>query len=163
MASSYAVIHTDARQKPVANLSVAIVGEPALRLRCQTILARERIASRSASLADAARLLRRHRPSVLLLDATRWPKRALSALPTLRSVSPQTGVVVLGRRRASTATLLHVVRHGAWGHVAAPDLPRDLAKAVRMVAARQTWLPRRLSAAIVADLVGRAHAEKGIA
>ena len=144
-------------------MSVAIVGEPALRLRCQTILARERIASRGTSLADAARLLRRHRPGVLLLDATRWPKRALSALPTLRAVSPHTGVLIVGRRRASTTTLLRAVRQGAWGHLAAPDLPHDLVKAVRMIAARQTWLPRRLSAAIVADLVDRGHAKKGIA
>jgi len=31
---------------------------------------------------------------------------------------------------------------------------------VRMVAARQSWLPRRLSAAIVAELIERGHAEK---
>jgi two-component system, NarL family, response regulator NreC len=162
MASSYAVIRADTPQSRDTALPIAIVGEPALRLRCQTILARQRIPSRGASLADARRLLRRHRPSVLLLDATRWPKRALSALPTLKSLSPQTGVVVLGRRQPSTTVLLHVVQHGAWGHVAEPDLPRDLVNAVRAVAARQTWLPRRLGAAIVAELIGRAHAEKGV-
>jgi len=42
---------------------------------------------------------------------------------------------------------------GAWGHLAERHLSRDLSKAVRMVAARQPWLPRRLSAAIVAELV----------
>ena len=40
------------------------------------------------------------------------------------------------------------------------DLSRDLAKAVRMVAARQPWLPRRLSAPIVAELIERGHAEE---
>jgi DNA-binding NarL/FixJ family response regulator len=154
MASRYAVIRADTLQRRDPNLSIAIVGEPALRLRCQTILARQRIPSRGAALADATRLIRRHQPSVLVLDATRWPKRALSALPTLKSLSPQTGVVVLGRRRPSTTALLHVVRHGAWGHLAEPDLPRDLVKAVRMVAARQPWLPRRLGVAIVAELIG---------
>jgi DNA-binding NarL/FixJ family response regulator len=160
MASSYAVIRANAPKSRVANLSIAVVADPALRLRCQTILARERMASRGTSLAGAGRLLRRIRPSVLLLDATRSPERALGALPALKHLSPQTGVVILGRRRPSTTRLLHVVRHGAWGHVAEPDLPRDLAKAVRMIAARQTWLPRRLSAAIIADLIGRGHAEQ---
>jgi len=44
--------------------------------------------------------------------------------------------------------------------VADADLSRDLPKAVRMVAARQPRLPRRLSAAIVAELIERGHAEE---
>ncbi|PYM25314.1 MAG: hypothetical protein DMD80_21815 [Candidatus Rokuibacteriota bacterium] len=70
-------------------------------------------------------------------------------------------MVLLGRRRASTALLLEAVRRGAWGHLAERDLSRDLPKAVRMVAARQSWLPRRLSAAIVAELTKRGHAGEG--
>jgi DNA-binding NarL/FixJ family response regulator len=160
MASSYAVTRADASNIRGANLSIAVVADPALRLRCQTILARERLSSRSVPLAGARRLLRRHRPRVLLLDATRSPERALEALPALKQLSPQTGVVVLGRRRPSTAGLLHIVRRGAWGHLAECDLSRDLTKAVRMIDARQTWLPRRLSAAIVADLLARGVADE---
>jgi len=107
----------------------------------------------------AIRLLRRYRPRVLLLDAIRSPHRALGALPALKRLSPETGVVVLGRRRPSTTTLLDAVRRGAWGHVAEPDLSRDLPKAVRVVADRQSWLPRRLSAAIVAELISHRRAE----
>ena len=116
------------------------------------------MASRGTSLAGAHRVLRRYRPRVLLLDAARSPRRAFGALPALRRLSPDTGVVVLGRRRASTTLLLQAVRRGAWGHLAERDLSRDLPKAVRMVAARQSWLPRRLSAAIVAELTKRGHA-----
>ena len=97
---------------------------------------------------------------MLLLDAVRSPRRALGILPALKRLSPGTGVVLLGRRRASTALLLEAVRRGAWGHLAERDLSRDLPKAVRMVAARQSWLPRRLSAAIVAELTKRGHAEE---
>ena len=143
-----------------ANLSIVVVADAALRLRCQTILAEQRIASRGTSLAGAHRVLRRYRPRVLLLDAARSPRRAFGALPALRRLSPDTGVVVLGRRRASTTLLLQAVRRGAWGHLAQRDLSRDLPKAVRMVAARQSWLPRRLSAAIVAELIERGHAEE---
>ncbi len=150
----------DAPKTSKANLSIVVVADAALRLRCQTILAEQRIASRGASLAGARRLLRRYRPRVLLLDAAHSPRRALSALPALKRLSPETGVVLLGRRRASTTLLLDAVRRGAWGHLADRDLSRDLPKAVRMVAARQSWLPRRLSAAIVAELVARGHAKE---
>ena len=143
-----------------ANLSIVVVADAALRLRCQTILAEQHMASRGTSLAGAHRVLRRYRPRVLLLDAARSPRRAFGALPALRRLSPDTGVVVLGRRRASTTLLLQAVRRGAWGHLAERDLSRDLPKAVRMVAARQSWLPRRLSAAIVAELIERGHAEE---
>jgi hypothetical protein len=81
-------------------------------------------------------------------------------LPVLKHLSPATGVVVLGPRRPSTRLLMTAVRLGAWGHLAGADLSRDLPKAVRMVAARQAWLPRRLSAAIVADLLARCDSTK---
>ena len=150
----------DTPETSEANLSIVVVAGAALRLRCQTILAEQRIASRGTSLAGAHRVLRRYRPRVLLLDAARFPRRAFVALPALKRLSPDTGVVLLGRRRASTTLLLEAARRGAWGHLAERDLSRDLPKAVRMVAARQSWLPRRLSAAIVAELIERGHAEE---
>ena len=156
----YAVTRDTAQKTSQANLSIVIVADAALRLRCQTILAKQRIASRGASLAGARRLLRRYRPSVLLLDVASSPRHTLAALSALKQLSPDTSVVLLGRRRASTSLLLEAVRWGAWGHLAERDLSRDLAKAVRMVAARQPWLPRRLSAPIVAELIERGHAEK---
>jgi len=154
------VTRADTPKTSEANLSIVVVADAALRLRCQTILAEQHIASRGTSLAGAHRVLRRYRPRVLLLDAARSPRRAFGALPALKRLSPDTGVVLLGRRRASTTLLLQAVRRGAWGHLAERDLSRDLPKAVRMVAARQSWLPRRLSAAIVAELIERGHAEE---
>jgi DNA-binding NarL/FixJ family response regulator len=154
------VTRADTPKTSEANLSIVVVADAALRLRCQTILAEQHMASRGTSLAGAHRVLRRYRPRVLLLDAARSPRRAFGALPALKRLSPDTGVVLLGRRRASTTLLLEAVRRGAWGHLAERDLSRDLPKAVRMVAARQSWLPRRLSAAIVAELIERGHAEE---
>jgi len=154
------VTRADTPETTEANLSIVVVADAALRLRCQTILAEQRIASRGAALAGARRLLRRCRPSVLLLDAACSTRHTLAALSALKHLSPDTGIVLLGRRRASTSVLLEAVRRGAWGHLAERDLSRDLPKAVRMVAARQPWLPRRLSTAIVAELVERGHAEE---
>lgn len=160
MASSYAVTRPASPQTNEGNLSIVIVADTALQRRCRTILAADHLASRGVSLAGACRLLRRHRPRVLLLDAARCPRRALGAVPVLKHLSPETGVVLLGRRRAPTTLLMDAVRRGAWGHVATRDLSRDLPKAVRVVAARQSWLPRRLCAAIIAELVARSPAEE---
>src|SRR5207245_8201605 len=154
-------MRADAPKTSQVNLSIVIAAGAVLRLRCQTILAEQHIASRGVSLAGAHRLLRRYRPSVLLLDATCSPRHTLRTLPVLKHLSPDTGVVLLGHRRASTGLLLEAARCGAWGHLAERDLSRDLAKAVRMVAAGQPWLPRRLSAPIVAELIERGHAEEG--
>jgi DNA-binding NarL/FixJ family response regulator len=142
------------------DLSVLVVASAVLRRRCQAVLADHHIASHGVSLAEAPRLLRRYRPRVLLLDAVPSTRRALGILPVLKHLSPATGVVLLGRRRASTPLLMDAVRRGAWGHLAGSELSRDLPKAVRMVAARQPWLPRRLSETILAELLARGDGEK---
>jgi DNA-binding NarL/FixJ family response regulator len=158
MASRHAVTPPDVPNNTVVNnLSIVVVADASLRRRCHAILAAEHITSRGATLAGARRVLRRYRPNVLLLDATRSPRRALAALPPLRRLSRNAGVLLLGRRRASGTLLVEAACRGAWGHLAARDLSRDLPKAVRMVADRQCWLPRRLSAAIVAELIRRSR------
>jgi DNA-binding NarL/FixJ family response regulator len=48
--------------------------------------------------------------------------------------------------------VLDGVRGGALGHISEDDLARDLQKAIHTVARGEPWLPRRLSAAIVAEL-----------
>ena len=161
MASRHALTQSTAAKIFEANLSIVVVADASLRRRCHTILAAEHIASRGASLADAHRVLRRYRPSVLLLDAARSPRRALDALPLLRRLSPNAGVLLLGMALVPGMPKLpfEAARRGAWGHLAERDLSRDLPKAVRMVADRQSWLPRRLSAAIVAELI-RGHVEE---
>ena len=78
----------------------------------------------------------------------------------LKRLSPETGVLLLGRQRPSAGALLSAVLRGVWGHVAEADLSRDLPRAVRAIADGQSWLPRRLSAAIVAELNARRHAER---
>jgi DNA-binding NarL/FixJ family response regulator len=116
--------------------------------------------SRGAGLANAGRLLQRYRPHVLLLDAARSPRGVLVALPTLRRVSPDTAVVLLGVRRPSTTFLLEGVRRGARGHLAKGDIARLLPKVVSAVAAGESWLPRRLCAPIVAELIAHEWAER---
>lgn len=137
-------------------LSIAVIATDRLRQRCHAILARAegpRVLSRGVRLAAAPRLLRRYQPSVLLLDAVESPLRALSALPTLRRLSPASRVILLGTDRTPREVILEGLRRGAYGHIAERDLPHHLSKAVRTVATRQPWLPRRLGAAIVAEFL----------
>lgn len=89
---------------------------------------------------------------MLLLDAAASPLRALSVLPMIKRLSPATRVILMGRSGTRTEVLLEGVRRGASGYLGADDLARDLPKAVDAVMRGEPWLPRRLGAAIVAEL-----------
>ena len=146
-----------------ARLSVAIVAAPRMRRHCLAILTHadgQRWPSR-VEVVSARRLLQRDRPSVLLLDAISSPMRALSVLPIINRLSPATRLIVIGRSATPTEVVLEAVRRGASGHIGADDLARDLPKAIHAVASGEPWLPRRLGAAIVAEL--RATASVGVA
>ncbi|HEY7650783.1 MAG TPA: hypothetical protein VID04_17440 [Methylomirabilota bacterium] len=139
-------------------LTIAIIADDRRRRRCQAILARSgepRLRSRGAALAAGPRLVRRCRPSVIVLDAVASPRQALEILSTLKRMLPTTGVILLGRNRASRTIVLEGLRRGAWGHLTERDLARHLPKAVRAVAIREPWLPREFSALIVAELQAR--------
>jgi two-component system response regulator NreC len=144
-------------------LSVAVIATNERRQRCLAILAKAgvlRVVSPGVGLVSAPRLLRRHRPNVLLLDAVEFPRRALGMLPTLRRLSPTTGVILLGKNGTRLDVVLEGLRRGAWGHLRERDLSRDLPKAVRTVATRQPWFPRQLGAVIVAELRAASRAPK---
>jgi DNA-binding NarL/FixJ family response regulator len=141
-----------------------VVAGDGLRQRCLAILASAcgpRLRSRGVGLEGGARLLRRFRPHVLLLDAVESPLRALGMLPALRRLSPATGIILLGGNRTPTAVVLEGLRRGASGHLAEREIARQLPKAVHMVAIRQSWLPRALGAALVAELRAAAQRSNG--
>jgi len=87
-----------------------------------------------------------------MLDAVTSPLEALLLLPAIKHLSPASSIILIGARPTSTAFLLEALRRGACGHVAAADLARCLPKALHSVTAGEAWLPRRLTAAVVADL-----------
>ena len=125
-----------------------------MRRHCQAILTHADPARwpRRIEVVSARSLLHDAPPAVLLLDAVGSPQRALSVLPIIRRLSPTTRLIVIGRSSAPTAALLEAVRGGAFGHIGEDALARDLPKAIHTVANGEPWLPRRLDAAIVANL-----------
>ena len=98
---------------------------------------------------------------MLLLDAVEAPLQALGVLPSLRRLSPTTGVILLSGDRTPTKVVLEGLRRGAWGYLTERDLPYYLPKAVCTVASREPWIPRRLGAAIVAELRAALQAPNG--
>ena len=140
---------------PPQPLSLAVIGSRRVQRRCHAILTRANdpaAALQCAALRSARRLLRRYRPSAIVLDAVTSPFEALLALPAIKQLSPASSIILIGTRPTTTAFLLEALRRGACGHVAAADLARSLPKALRSVTAGEAWLPRRLAAAVVADL-----------
>lgn len=142
-------------------VSVALIAAEPVRRHCRAILAQtgEPPACREAELSGAARLLQSYRPSVILLDALTSPLRGLFVLPTLKRLSPSASIVLVGGDSTPVKFILAALRRGASGHIAARDLSRDLAKALRTVAAGEPWLSRRLGAALVAELRHASGAE----
>ena len=136
-------------------VSVAVIAPPPVLRHCHTILAEAGTppgASRGAQLASAARLLRSYRPAAILLDALTSPLRALFVLPTLKQLSPDSSIILIGGDSTPIKFIVAALRRGACGHIAARDLSHDLPKALRTVAAGEPWLSRQIGEAIVAEM-----------
>lgn len=103
----------------------------------------------------AARL----KPRVLLLDVHLSPGNGVALLPVLRRHSPQTRVILL-TRRTSEARILEALSHGALGYIDKKDLQTFLLKAVRVVAAGEAWMRRKMVAKVL-DRLGRLTARAG--
>ena len=100
----------------------------------------------------AARL----KPRILLLDLTLSRSNHLPVLPVIRHESPRTKVILL-TRRVSERRILDALAQGAPGYLEKRSLHEHLAKAVRVVAAGEAWVPRRMIAKIV-DRLARLNA-----
>lgn len=136
-------------------LSLAVIGARRVQKECQAILASAGAPPatwRSAPLGGATRLLRRYQPAAILLDAVTAPLEALFVLPTLQRLSPGARIVLVGSKPEWTEFILEGLRRGACGHVTVADLPRYLQRALQAVATGQPWVPRRMTASIVAEM-----------
>jgi len=122
------------------------------RATCQRILAAERgirvigEAGTAAETLAAARLT----PRILIVD----DKLALGrgfVLPIFRRASPNTRVIVLTGQSAAPA-LLDALAHGAHGVLNRRLLRALLGKAIRRVAAGESWVPRKIIPMVVESL-----------
>ncbi len=99
---------------------------------------------------SAARYVKGHRPSVLILDLNMPGESGLSAIPRIRSQSPDTQIVVL-TMQDETAFAREALQAGVLAYILKEAASEELVKAVRMAAAGKTYLQPELGARLAAE------------
>jgi DNA-binding NarL/FixJ family response regulator len=92
-----------------------------------------------------------HRPDILLLDLKMSRANDAATVPLLRTKSPQTQIILL-TGRASDSQVLTGISQGARGYLDAKLLRRFLVKAVRAVAAGESWVSRAMVGKLIDQL-----------
>ena len=108
------------------------------------------VIAEAGTVADAERLTRAHRPSVLVLDLNMPGGSSLDAIPRLREHSPDTAIVVL-TMQDDPAFAREALQAGALGFVLKEAADEELLEAIRLAAAGDTYLNPRLGARIAAQ------------
>jgi DNA-binding NarL/FixJ family response regulator len=103
------------------------------------------------------------KPRVVVLGSCVTAREAAAVTALVRQKSHRTRVLVLASPRAPKAWLLDVLGHGACGYLDDDAAPALLARAVRAVDAGQAWMPRRLTAAVLARLQRLDQSPTGVA
>jgi len=92
-----------------------------------------------------------HQPHILLLDLKMTQANDAATLPLLRTKSPRTQIILL-TGQASDAHVLAGISQGARGYLDAKLLKRFLVKAVRAVAAGESWVSRAMVGKLIDQL-----------
>jgi two-component system, NarL family, response regulator NreC len=127
--------HTVVRQ----GLRLLIDAEPSLQ-----------VVAEAGTLADAERLTRAHRPSVLVLDLNMHGESGLEAIPRLRADAPDTAIVVL-TMQDDPGFARQALQSGALGFVLKEAADEELLGAIQLAAAGDTYLNPRLGAKLAAQ------------
>jgi two-component system response regulator NreC len=127
--------HTVVRQ----GLRLLIDAEPSLQ-----------VVAEAGTVADAERLTRAHRPSVLVLDLNMHGESGLEAIPRLRADAPDTAIVVL-TMQDDPGFARSALQSGALGFVLKEAADEELLEAIQLAAAGETYLNPRLGARLAAQ------------
>lgn len=93
----------------------------------------------------------RHRPNIFLLDLKMTKASDAPAIPLIRAKSPKTRIILL-TGNASGSRVLHGIAQGARGYLDVKMLHRFLTKAIRAVAAGESWVSRAMVATLIDQL-----------
>jgi two-component system, NarL family, response regulator NreC len=122
--------HTVVRQ----GLRLLIDAEPSLQ-----------VVAEAGTVADAERLTRAHRPTVLVLDLNMHGESGLEAIPRLRADAPDTAIVVL-TMQDDPGFARQALQSGALGFVLKEAADEELLEAIQLAATGETYLNPRLGA-----------------
>jgi two-component system response regulator NreC len=120
-------------------LQVLIDGEPDFELVAQT-----------GDLDGTVRLVREHRPDVLVLDLNMPGGRVLDAIPGLRAEAPDTQIVVL-TMRDDLAFVQEALGAGALAYVLKDAAGTELVHAIRLVGSGTRYVNRELAGRLVSE------------
>jgi len=127
--------HTVVRQ----GLRLLIDAEPSLQ-----------VVAEAGTVADAERLTRAHRPTVLVLDLNMHGESGLEAIPRLRADAPDTAIVVL-TMQDDPGFARQALQSGALGFVLKEAADEELLEAIQLAATGETYLNPRLGARLAAQ------------
>ena len=103
------------------------------------------VIAEAGTVADAERLTRAHRPTVLVLDLNMHGESGLAAIPRIREACPETAIVVL-TMQDDPAFARQALQSGALGFVLKEAADEELLEAIRLAAAGENYLNPRLGA-----------------
>jgi two-component system response regulator NreC len=107
------------------------------------------VVAEAGTLADAERLTRAHRPSVLVLDLNLHGESGLEAIPRLRETCPDSAIVVL-TMQDDPGFARQALQSGALGFVLKEAADEELLQAIHLAAAGENYLNPRLGARLAA-------------
>ena len=107
------------------------------------------VVAEAGTLADAERLTRAHRPSILVLDLNLHGESGLDAIPRLRETCPDTAIVVL-TMQDDPGFARQALRSGALGFVLKEAADEELLQAIHLAAGGENYLNPRLGARLAA-------------
>ena len=99
---------------------------------------------------SAVRYAGGHRPDVMILDINMPGGSGLSAIPEIRSASPDTRIVMLTMQEETSAAR-EALQAGVLGYILKEAASEELVKAVRLAAAGKTYLQPELGARLAAE------------
>ena len=119
---------------------VGLAAEKAVKIIGETRRGRETVA-----------LVSQRRPTLLVIDLALPPSGGLPVLAQVRKRSPKTRVLAIDEH-LDEQRVLRVAKAGAYGYMLGEAIPTHLGKAVRVMAAKEAWLSRKLMARVVDEL-----------
>jgi DNA-binding NarL/FixJ family response regulator len=108
------------------------------------------VLAEAGDIDDARRIVRGHRPQVLVLDLNLPGGSSLKHIPAIRAESPDTQIVVLTMQN-EPAYAREALSAGALGYVLKEAAETELVEAVRRAAVGDTYLNPRLGARVAAE------------
>lgn len=108
------------------------------------------VVAEAGDAASAIRYVNGHRPAVLILDINMPGGSGLGAIPTIRSQSPETQIVML-TMQAETSSAREALQAGVLGYILKEAASEELVKAVRLAAEGKTYLQPELGARLAAE------------